>query len=219
MDQQSSRRKLIAALIVILPIMAGLVIVALGHFLGNETTEVKKPPAGSESVEGGAVERRPAPAPAAAGTPAPRVRLSEGASGARFDSASLGSEPYAVVFVSTGCEAIGAYLGRAVAELRGEGDAGAVLAISADPTADSPDAVSAWLARHKLKRGPLHYLVGDEDELRGFWNAWGFDGPSTACPPSVLAHLVNGSGENAGIVDLDPAGSPSILTDALAGMK
>lgn len=214
-EPDKKRRQKIAALTVVLPLVVGMIIVALGHFLGHEHTEIAKPKEATEA----AVERQTAAAPAAAGTPAPRLRLSDGATGARFDSSSLGSDPYAVVFVSTKCEAIGAYLGRVSAELVAKGDGDAVLAISADPTVDTPKAVSAWLAKHKLKGGPLHYLVGDEDELRGFWNAWGFAGPSSACPPSVPAHLVSGAGENDGIVDLDPQGPPSLLTDALAGMS
>jgi cytochrome oxidase Cu insertion factor (SCO1/SenC/PrrC family) len=205
---------MIATLAVVVPIVVGLFIVALGHFLGHENSDIAKP---KEAVQA-EVERRTAAAPAAAGTPAPRVRLSDGSTGARFDSSSLGNDPYAVVFITSKCEAVGAYLGQASAELKAGGDADAVLAISADPEVDTPGAVRAWVAKHKLKGGPVHYLVGDEDELRGLWNAWGFDGPSAACPASVPAHLVDGAGENDGIVDLDPAGPPSILTDALAGM-
>lgn len=214
-EQERNRRKKIAALAVVLPVAVGLFIVVLGHFLGHENSDIAKPREATEVAE---VERQTAPAPAAAGTPAPRVRLTNGATGESFDSASIGSDPYAVVFINTKCEAIGTYLGRVASELKAKGDADAVLAISADPAVDTPEAVSAWVAKHKLKGGPVHYLVGDEDELRGLWNAWGFDGPSSACPPSVPAHLVDGAGENDGIVDLDPAGPPSILTDALVGM-
>jgi cytochrome oxidase Cu insertion factor (SCO1/SenC/PrrC family) len=216
MDQSSSRRKRIAALAVILPVTVGLFIVVLGHFLGHEESDIAKPREATE-VEA-QVERQTAAAPAAAGTPAPRVRLTNGATGQSFDSSSIGSDPYAVVFINTKCEAIGTYLGRVASELKAKGDADAVLAISADPAVDTAEAVSAWVAKHKLKGGPVHYLIGDEDELRGLWNAWGFGGPSSACPPSVPAHLVDGAGENDGIVDLDPAAPSSILTDALVGM-
>jgi cytochrome oxidase Cu insertion factor (SCO1/SenC/PrrC family) len=211
MDQSSSRRKKIAALTVILPVTVGILIVVLGHLLGHESSEIQKPREAEPT-------RQTAVAPAAAGTPAPRVRLSEGASGKRFDGASLGSQPYAVVFISTACGPIGGYLGRAVAELGAEGDADAVVAISADPARDTPQAVGAFLAEHHLKAPQFHYLVGDEDELRGYWNAWGFEGPSTGCPDSVPAHLVDAAGENAGLVDLAPDGPPTLLTDALAGM-
>ncbi len=212
MDNSSSRRKVIAALAVVVPVLVGLVIVAFAHELGSEREEDTTTSKEAEPT------RETAIAPAEAGTPAPRVRLSEGASGARFDSASLSGEPYAVVFVSTACAPIGDYLGRAAAELRGEGDPEAILAISADPASDTPQAVTAYLAKHRLKGPPLHYLVGDEEELSGYWNAWGFKGPSSSCPPSYPAHLVDGTGKNAGVIDLAPGGPPTILTDALAGM-
>jgi cytochrome oxidase Cu insertion factor (SCO1/SenC/PrrC family) len=215
-EQEKSRRKKIAAVVVILPLVAGMIIVALGHFLGHEEDNVAKE---KEAPEVAAkIERQTAAAPAASGTPAPRVRLTNGPTGESFDSSSIGGDPYAVVFINTSCEAIGKYLGRAASELKAKGDADAVLAISADPAVDTPEAVSAWVAKHKLKGGPVHYLIGDEDELRGLWNAWGFGGPSSGCAPSVPAHLVDGAGENDGIVDLDPAGPSSLLTDALVGM-
>jgi cytochrome oxidase Cu insertion factor (SCO1/SenC/PrrC family) len=212
MDQQSDRRKLIALLAVVVPVLIGIAIVVIGHFAGHET-EIAKP---RESTE---IEREVAVAPAAAGTPAPRVRLHEGATGKSFDSASLGGDPFAVVFISTRCEAIGDYLGSAIAELRDGGAKAAVLAISADPTLDTPKAVGAWLSKHHLKGAPFHYLAGAEDELHGYWHAWGLTDPSPTCTDSVPAHLVNGSGENAGIIDLEPQEQTSILTDALAGMS
>ncbi|HEY0277189.1 MAG TPA: SCO family protein [Solirubrobacterales bacterium] len=215
-EQEKSRRKRIATLVVVLPLVAGMIIVALGHFLGHEESNVAKEKEAPEVVE--KIERQTAAAPAASGTPAPRVRLTNGATGQSFDSASIGSDPYAVVFINTKCEAIGGYLGQVAAELKAKGDADAVLAISADPAVDTPAAVVAWVGKHELKGGPVHYLIGDEDELRGLWNAWGFGGPSPACPPSVPAHLVDGAGENDGIVDLDPTGASSLLTDALVGM-
>ncbi|HEX4732156.1 MAG TPA: SCO family protein [Solirubrobacterales bacterium] len=212
MDQQSDRRKVIAFLAVVVPVLIGIAIVVIGHFAGHET-EIAKP---RESTE---IEREVAAAPAATGTPAPRVRLHEGASGKSFDSSSLGREPFAVVFISTDCEAIGKFLGSAIAELRDDGTKAAVLAISADPTIDTPKAVGAYLAKHHLKGAPFHYLAGAEDELHGYWHAWGLTDPSPTCTDSVPAHLVNGSGENAGIIDLEPQEQTSILTDALAGMS
>ncbi len=212
MGGASERRKLIAALTVTLPILAGIAIVAIGHFFGHETdTPIPRP--GSEPPRAAAV------APAAVGTPAPRVRLVEGATGTRFDSASLGSAPYAVVFIATGCETIGDYLGRVVAELREGGTEAAILAISSDPGGDSPEKVSTWLSRHHLESGPFHYLVGTEEELLGYWNAWGLTGPSPTCGGSVPAHLVSGSGINAGVVDLDPQSPSSLFADTLRGMS
>jgi cytochrome oxidase Cu insertion factor (SCO1/SenC/PrrC family) len=214
-EQEKKRRKTIATLTVVLPITAGIIIVLLGHFLGNEHIEIPTPKETTE-VE---VERHAAPAPAAAGTPAPRIRLSEGATGKRFDSASLGDSGYAVVFVSSKCEPIGNYLGRVARQLA-ESGGGDVLAISGDPEVDTPEAVQGWLTKHHIPAGgPLHYLVGNEDELSGYWNAFGFSGPSSECPGSVPAHLVNGSSENTGVIDLQPGGPTDALTDPLGGQS
>ena len=48
---------------------------------------------------------------------------------------------------------------------------------------------------HLEAGGPVHFLLGTEDELRGYWNAWGFDGPAAKCPESIPAHLVSGAGQ------------------------
>ncbi len=209
-EQDKRRRRRIAILTVVLPVLAGIVIFGLGRILGNETASVETQAGKQQQERQGLVE---AAMPAETGSPAPRVRLTEGASGRRFDSSELGGAPFAVVFTSTRCEAIGAYLGRVARALGGEGD-GDVLVISADPRHDTPHAVRAWLARnHVPAGGPLHFLVGDESELRGLWNAWGFNGPSSECPEVVTAHLVDGASVDTGIVDLE-ADSPA---QALAG--
>jgi cytochrome oxidase Cu insertion factor (SCO1/SenC/PrrC family) len=213
MDEQGQRRRRrIAALAVILPIAVGLAIAALAHFVGDEET-VAKP----------STQRRPArhrieaATPAEAGTDAPRVRLTDGGSGRSFDGALPAGEPYAVVFISTRCEAIGGFLRRVAADLE-PGEA-AVLAISADPRVDSPAAVRGWLSRNRIRPGgSFHYLLGDEAELRGYWNAWGFAGPEAECPESVPAHLVSGADKNIGILDITPTSSASLLTAPLRGM-
>jgi hypothetical protein len=214
MDERAqSRRRRIAALAVALPILAGLLIAAVVHFFGGEETAVIKPQ-GEPTAARALVE---APSPAEAGTPAPRVRLAEGGSGRDFDGASLGSEPYAVLFISSRCEAIGGVLHRVAAEL-GPGE-GAVLAISADPKVDRPGAVANFLSREHLRAGgSVHYLIGSEGELRGYWNAWGFDGPAARCAESVPAHLVSGAGKNTGVLDLEPDSPATLLTSALRGM-
>jgi hypothetical protein len=214
MDERAqSRRRLIAVLVVALPILAGLVIAAVVHFAGGEETEVTKPE-GETTAARHLVE---AATPAEAGSPAPRVRLTEGGSDRSFDGASLGSEPYAVVFISSRCTGIGRFLGRVAAEL--EGGEGAVLAISADPAVDTPGAVAKFLSRSHLEAGePVRYLTGDEDELRGYWNAWGFDGPAASCDESIPAHLVSGAGVNAGVLDVAADSPAALLTDSLRGM-
>jgi cytochrome oxidase Cu insertion factor (SCO1/SenC/PrrC family) len=213
MDERAQRRRTrIAAMVVAAPILAGLVIAAVVHFVGGEETDVTKPE-GETTSSRQLVE---AASPAAAGSLAPRVRLAEGG-GASFDSASLGSEPYAVLFISTRCAAIGGFLHLVAAEL--EPGEGAVLAISADPRVDSPAAVRAFLSRNHLKPGgPVRFLLGDEAELRGYWNAWGFAGPRADCPDSVPAHLVSGAGKNTGVLDVAPDSPAALLTTPIRSL-
>jgi cytochrome oxidase Cu insertion factor (SCO1/SenC/PrrC family) len=212
-EREQIRRRRIAALAIVLPILAGVVIAGIVYLAGGEETQLTKP-------EGEATATRQlveAATPAEAGTPAPRVRLTEGGSGKSFDGASLGSEPYAVVFISSRCDAIGGFLHRVAAEL-GPGE-GAVLAISADPAVDSPGAVARFMTQEHLKAGgPVRYLVGPEDELRGYWNAWGFDGPAAKCAESVPAYLVSGAGKNTGVLDVGPDSPATLLTSPLSGM-
>ena len=124
--------------------------------------------------------------------------------------------PQEQIFVGDGgFLAIGAYLARVARDLGGEGD-GYVLVISADPRLDTPHAVRTWLARNRIPSGgPLRFLAGDEDEVRGYWNAWGFNGPSAECPEVVTAHLVAGSGVDTGILDLEARGPVQALTGPL----
>lgn len=211
-DDQRRRRRL-ALLAVTLPILAGIVIAGIVYLAGGEETDVTTPK-GEEQIERHLVE---AAAPAEAGTPAPRVRLAEAGSGNAFDGASLGSEPYAVVFLTSRCAGFGGFLERVATEL-GPGE-GAVLAISADPAVDSPAAAAEFLSQNHIPAGgPVHFLIGSEDELRGYWNAWGFDGPAASCAESLPAHLVSGAGKNAGILDVEPDSPASLLTGPLRGM-
>lgn len=216
-EQEKARRKKIAALTVILPILAGIVIVVAGNLFGQESTETKKKPA---PVQREKVERTEAANPTETGSPAPRVRLEEPATGKQFDSGSLGETPFAVVFISTRCEGAGKFLGEVAEGL--EGGLGAILAITAAPEIDTPKAVRGWLAKHGIAKGsPLHYLVGDEAEVQGYWNAWGFNGPVAKCGGSIPAHLVGSSkGQfvNTGILDIDPEGEAELMAESIRSL-
>jgi cytochrome oxidase Cu insertion factor (SCO1/SenC/PrrC family) len=211
-EEAQARRRRLAALAVALPILVGILIAGIVYVAGGKETDVTKPE-GEATASQHLVE---AATPAEAGTPAPRVRLTEGG-GKSFDGTSLGSEPYAVVFISTRCAAIGGFLREVEADL-GSGE-GAVLAISADPQIDTPGAAARFLSQNQLTAGgSVHYLIGDEDELRGYWNAWGFDGPESKCPESIPAHLVSGAGVNTGVLDVTPGSPAALLTSPLRGM-
>jgi cytochrome oxidase Cu insertion factor (SCO1/SenC/PrrC family) len=214
MDEEAQRRRRrIALLAIALPILAGFVIAGIVYLAGGEETEVTTPK-GEERIERHLVE---AATPAEAGTPAPRVRLAEAGSDKPFDGAALAGEPYAVVFISSRCDSFGGFLHRVAAELGPK--EGAVLAISADPDVDTPAAAARFLARNHIEAGgPVHFLLGSEDELRGDWNAWGFDGPAARCAESIPAHLVSGAGRNTGILDVEPDSPADLLTTPLRGM-
>jgi len=216
-EQEKARRKKIAALTVILPVLAGIVIVVAGNLFGQESTDVRTKPRTEQTER---VERTEAANPAETGSPAPRVRLEEPASGRQFDSASLGTTPYAVVFISTKCDAAGKFLAEVAAGL--EGGLGAILAITSAPEVDTPKAVRGFLAEHEIaKGGPLHYLTGSESDVRGLWNAWGFSGPQPECGGSIPAHLVgssNGKFVNTGILDIDPTGEAELMVGPLIAL-
>jgi cytochrome oxidase Cu insertion factor (SCO1/SenC/PrrC family) len=216
-EQEKARRKRIAALTVILPVLAGIAIVVAGNLFGQESTEKEKKPAAAGRPK---VERTEAANPTATGSPAPRVRLEEPATGKRFDSASLGTTPFAVVFISTHCGAAGKFLGEVAEEL--EGGLGAVLAITSAPEVDTPKAVREFISQHDIpKSAPFHYLVGSESEVHGFWNAWGFNGPLAECGGSIPAHLVGSSkGQyvNTGVLDIDPTGEADLMTESISSL-
>jgi cytochrome oxidase Cu insertion factor (SCO1/SenC/PrrC family) len=216
-EQEKARRKKIAALTVILPVLAGIAIVVAGNLFGQESTEKEKKPAAASRQK---VERTEAANPTETGSPAPRVRLEEPASGKEFDSASLGTTPYAVVFISTKCDAAGKFLGEVAEGL--EGGLGAILAITSAPEVDTPKAVREFLAKQGIPKGaPFHYLVGSESEVHGFWNAWGFNGPVAKCGGSIPAHLVGsskGNYVNTGILDVDPQGEAELMTESISSL-
>jgi protein SCO1 len=92
------------------------------------------------------------------------------------DSNNLDGKVTAVTFLDTqctqACPVIASAVGRALDRLTEEerGDVVA-LALSVDPAEDTPEAVGAFLERHRV-RGDLHYLVAPEDELRPVWEAF-----------------------------------------------
>ncbi len=77
----------------------------------------------------------------------------------------------------------------------------AVLIVSADPAADSPAHVRAFLARMSLS-GRAQYLTGPESRLRAIWRAYG------AKPASAGAHVFD---EYAPVLLIDPAGRKRVL--------
>jgi protein SCO1 len=140
------------------------------------------------------------------GAAAPRMRLEDAAGGKPFDTATLKGKPYMVTFLyshcPTVCPLIGAELQQALSELGPAARRVAVVALSVDPRGDTPSSVRSWLEVHH-EPPSFHYLIGSEDRLRPYWNAWHV-GPQIPGDPdsshSAVIYLVTGRGTIAGIV-------------------
>jgi protein SCO1/2 len=75
----------------------------------------------------------------------------------------------------------------------------AIIAVSVDPTGDTPKAISAFLSHHEMT-GRMQYLVGSAHELARAWQAWGVGSERDATKPALVNHSglvygVTGSGK------------------------
>lgn len=139
--------------------------------------------------------------------PAPTMRLEDAATGKVFDTASLADRPYMVTFLYTHCPdvcpLIGAELQAALRELGGDAKKVDVVALSVDPRGDTRSAVQAWLAVHH-EPANFHYLIGSEEELQPYWNAWHV-GPQIAGDPdsshTAVIYPITRAGKIAAIID------------------
>jgi protein SCO1/2 len=140
-------------------------------------------------------------------TQAPRMRLQDAATGRAFDTGVLHGRPYAVTFLYTHCPdvcpLIGAELQETLSALGPEAGKIEVVALSVDPRGDTRSSVRAWLKVHH-EPGNFHYLIGDEADLKPYWNAWHV-GPQIAGDPdsshTAAIYLVTRQGEIAAIVN------------------
>jgi protein SCO1/2 len=109
-----------------------------------------------------------------AGQRAPAFDLSD-ARGGRLSTAELAGQPYVITFLYTQCPDVCPLIGeelRQTLELMGS-DAGrvAVVAVSVDPTGDTPAATRTWLRRHRAPHN-FHYLLGSKRELKPVWRGY-----------------------------------------------
>jgi len=140
-------------------------------------------------------------------TPAPRMSLEDAASGETFDTASLEGRPYMVTFLYTHCPdvcpLIGAELQAALRELGPEAKNVDVVAVSVDPRGDTRSAVQAWLKVHH-EPSNFHYLIGSEEELEPYWEAWHV-GPQIAGDPdsshTAIIYPITRGGDIAAIIN------------------
>lgn len=138
---------------------------------------------------------------------APQMRLEDAASGKTFNTESLTGRPYMVTFLYTHCPTIcpliGAEMQAALGELGKEAKKVDVVALSVDPVGDTRAAVQDWLKVHH-EPANFHYLIGDEKELRPYWEAWHV-GPQIQGDPdsshTAAIYLITRKAMIAGIVD------------------
>jgi protein SCO1/2 len=96
--------------------------------------------------------------------------------GAPVSSDELAGKAVAVTFLDTQCRAecpiVAPLMGEGLKRLSAdERDQVVALAITSDPTGDTPESVGAFLDRLKV-RGLLHYLVAPVDVMEPLWRAF-----------------------------------------------
>jgi protein SCO1 len=62
-----------------------------------------------------------------------------------------------------------------------------IIAVSVDPRGDTPSAVAAFLARHRMT-GRMQYLIGSARELAAVWKAWGVGSERDVTQPQFVNH-------------------------------
>lgn len=104
---------------------------------------------------------------------APRFVLDD-ARGGRLDTASLKGRPYLVTFLYTDCQdvcpLIAQEVRQALERLGPRGREVTAVAVTADPQADTPDAVRGWLDEQGMPDN-FRYLLGTRRELAPVWKA------------------------------------------------
>lgn len=122
---------------------------------------------------------------------APPISLRD-ASGREFTTSTLDGEPYLVTFVYTECPDVCPLIGQDIRQALEDLDPDDVtaVAVSVDPTGDTPEAARRWIDEQDLPAN-FHYLLGDEEELRPTWEDW-FTVPSgeTEIDPKMHASSV-----------------------------
>jgi protein SCO1 len=62
-----------------------------------------------------------------------------------------------------------------------------IIAVSVDPRGDTPKAVAAFLARHRMT-GRMQYLIGSAHELARVWSDWNVGSEQDAQQPQLVNH-------------------------------
>jgi protein SCO1/2 len=110
------------------------------------------------------------------GRPSPEFRLTD-QDGREVTLSDLRGRPFALAFLYTQCPDIcpltAQKLGQATQTLGKDAEKVGVVAISVDPTGDTPELARQFMATHGLSGAGRHYLLGDEAMLAPLWLAYG----------------------------------------------
>ena len=168
-------------LLALVAIAGGVAVLAIG---GNSPPQV----AGASS---GGQGRFRAQAVFSPPTPAPALQL-HSYLGQPVNIASYRGRAVLVTFLYTNCPDVCPLITaslHATLELMGPAKSSQVqiIAVSVDPRGDTPRAVAAFLARHKMT-GRMQYLIGSARELAPVWKAWGVGSERDAQQPQFVNH-------------------------------
>jgi len=105
-----------------------------------------------------------------AGSAALDFRLRDGRGGT-VDTHALRGRPYALTFLYTHCPDVCPTLAADLRAALARAPRAAVVAVSVDPRGDTPSAVRAFAARHRLPSA-FRYAIGDDRSLRRVWRAY-----------------------------------------------
>lgn len=164
---------------------------------------------------GGGVSSSPSPryagVAAAPATPAPPLALRDSL-GHPINLDHYQGKAVLVTFIYTHCPdtcpLIVGNLHTAQSQLGADARKLQILAVSVDPTGDSPGAVNAFLRAHRMT-GRMEYLLGSRPQLMRTWRAWNIlaKGPPTGSSPDRVAHsaLIYGISASGKITTLYPS--------------
>ena len=131
---------------------------------------------------------------------APRIELTD-QYGKQIDLAKLKGHSVLVTFLYTHCRdlcpIVAGKIHTAYAHLK-KAERPLVLAVSVDPSHDTPASAAAFNQRHRTV-GEIDWLLGSRAELEKVWKAWGVRPEHDANDPEEIEH-------NAEIFAIDPQG-------------
>jgi protein SCO1/2 len=171
-------------------LLAFAALLALGAALGVALTGGS----GRPTLPGGT--RQSAPGSGFFGTlalparPAPAIDLHDDR-GRRVTLAAYRGRAVLVTFLYTHCPdvcpLIASNLGVALEQLGARASRAQLIAISVDPSGDTPAAVARFLAAHRLA-GRMQYLLGSPSQLARTWAAWSVGSRRQIGQPDRVAH-------------------------------